>query len=220
MLDLIGNVTELESETIGVVAEWGQARTILVNTPTASELFMGILHPKAALFSCPFDPFAAMNEHKEFIKLLENQGVRVINVRDVLLANTSDRQGKALGNLRQLASASLQYHFNGVDDFSQDRYKEMVINGLSAQTLVDIILNKPKIDLEATDYNTGFEARYSTKPLMNLYFLRDQSITTCKGVVMAKMNSPQREDEVAVINFVYNKLGITPVYQIVGDGRL
>ncbi|MHC0449682.1 MAG: hypothetical protein ACRY3E_06390 [Candidatus Lariskella arthropodorum] len=57
-------------DQIGSKAEWHTAKTILMHTPTNTELFMGVLHPSAALFACPFDPKAAANEHVHFITKL------------------------------------------------------------------------------------------------------------------------------------------------------
>jgi len=219
VVDFVGSCLEIQNE-IGVYAEYDNAKTILVNTPHKTELFMGILHPDAALFSCPFDPLEAIKEHQSFIGLLEDNGAKVINVRDVLLADVHNQDGIALNKLKEAAKFSLKYFRNDIEDLSGDDYKNSVISTLNPELLVDVILTRPEIHLKSTDANTFVSASYKINPLMNLYFLRDQSITTCKGIVLSKMNSDQRADEVSVIKFVYDKIGITPLYQIEANGRL
>ena len=55
---------------------------------------------------------------------------------------------------------------------------------------------------------------------MNMYFTRDQVITTAKGIVVGKMKDAQREKETEIIRLVLDNLGITPVYEITGNAVL
>jgi arginine deiminase len=103
---------------------------------------------------------------------------------------------------------------------TQRKYKEETIVKLSPRELVQIILFQPTVHLYPTSANTGLRATYEVSPVMNLYFCRDQMITTAKGVVIAKMNSPQRAVETKIMKFVLSKLGIRPIYEVVGKGRL
>ena len=102
----------------------------------------------------------------------------------------------------------------------QEAYKNNTIGSLSPTELVRIIMLRPTVQLEQTANNTGFKATYQVAPLMNLYFCRDQMITTAKGVVLSRMNSPQREAETKVMRFVLKKMGIRPIYKVTGEGRL
>ena len=55
---------------------------------------------------------------------------------------------------------------------------------------------------------------------MNLFFLRDQSITTSRGRVIGQMNSPQRAAETAIIKAAYENLGEPIVFEVQDPGRL
>ena len=70
------------------------------------------------------------------------------------------------------------------------------------------------------EHNTGYAASYELNPVMNLYFMRDQMITTAKGVVLGSMNSEQRRVETRIAKFALHKLGVEPIYEVTGDGRL
>ena len=212
---------------VGAKAEWHPAKKIIMHTP-GDEFFMGVIHPAAALFEKTFSLKKAKKEHLDYIKGLNKRGVEIITIVDTLLKGTVDASGntvsgKDLNELRAFAKSFLTYDTSKLSPKKrkeQEAYKDKVIGQLSPYELVRIILQRPIVRLEETGTNTGFEADYEEHPLMNLYFCRDQMITTAKGIVITKMNSPQREGETRVIKFVLQKLGIKPVYEVTGEGRL
>ena len=216
------------SETkIGSPAEWLLARKVLMHTPE-DEIFWGVIHPAAALYEKPFSLQKAALEHRRFIEGLRNAGVTVYTVVETLLKGTTDENGNTIaGNeLNELRNFAKQFltidrsRLHKAMQFAQGKYKEETITGLSPKELVRIILLQPTLHLYPTRTNTGFRATYELSPVMNLYFCRDQMITTARGVVIGKMNSPQRAVETQIMKFVLMKLGITPIYEVVGPGRL
>jgi len=86
--------------------------------------------------------------------------------------------------------------------------------------LVDIIFTRPGIKLYKVDINSGLEAKFFNENLSNLFFTRDQVITVKRGVVLSKMHSGQRQHEVEIMKYVYNKLGVKILHEITGDGFL
>ena len=212
---------------VGARAEWDQARMILMHTPS-EEILHGVIHPAAALFEKPFSLEEARRQHLDYIALLEQEGAVVHTVVQTLLAGTMDAQGRALpgpalDELREFAGRFLVYNTTRLapdEQQRQEQYKQEVLAALSPRELVAVILEQPTVHLHPTEINTGFSATYQSSPVMNLYFCRDQVITTAKGVVVARMNSPQRFVETKIIKFVLNKLGIEPVYEVAGEGRL
>ena len=87
--------------------------------------------------------------------------------------------------------------------------------------LVKIILEQPTVTLVSTgEHNTGYAASYELNPGDDLLFMRDQMITTAKGVVLGSMNSEQRRVETRIAKFALHKLGVEPIYEVTGDGRL
>ena len=213
---------------VGSAAEWDQARTVIVHTP-GDEVRFGLAHPAAALFERPFSLEGAQREHQQFICLMARDGVRVYRLTDILLAGTVDADGqplpgKALDDLRALALSALRYRTNALpanQAAAQDVYRREVIGKLHPHELLAIILQQPVVNLVSTGkHNTGLKASYGADPLMNLYFMRDQVITTAKGLVVGHFNASQREPENRLVRFAYEKLGITPVYQVTGSARL
>ena len=196
-------------------AEWSKAAVILMHTP-GQELFNGVIHPSAGLFEDYFDVDKAAAEHRNYIKMLQKNGIKVYTVRQIL-------EETGIDSLRALASELLQYDVTTLDDDAAadaDRYKKEVIAKMSCADLIRCILLQPTVVLYKTGTNTGYEAQYVQNPLMNLYFTRDQSITTPRGHVICNMNSLQREPEADIISLCYAHLGLKPILRIQGEGRL
>jgi len=211
-----------KSPAISNACEWWKAIKILMHAP-GEEISIATFHPTAALFEKFVPVEKAREEHRAYAKLLEDKGALVYQVVDVLLQGT-DKPGKELEDLQELAFRSSSYtysaDFSERDRLKQEEYRRKVVDEMTPQELVRTIMLRPAVHLEKTGRNTGLTPTYSMSPMANTYFLRDQMITTEKGVVIGKMNSPQRAPETEVIKFVLNKMGIKPVCQIEGEGRL
>jgi len=212
----------------GSAAEWLQAKTVVVHTP-GDEILNGLAHPAAALFERPFSLEGARSEHQAFICLMKERGVQVLRLTDILLAGTLDANGrplpgKHLEQLQALARDALDYKTEKLPKklaAGQEKYKQQVVTVLHPRELVTIILLRPTVTLQSTGgHNTGLKADYAENPLMNLYFMRDQVITTAKGMVIGHFNAPQRELETKIVRFAYAKIGVSPVYAVTGSARL
>ncbi len=195
-------------------SEWDYAKAILMHTP-GEELFDGVIHPYAGLFEYYFDVDKAAEEHKGYIKALEKNGIRVHTVRELL-------EQAPIEKLRACAISALTYDTSNMPDATEksEKYRMSVINGMSRADLIRCILLRPTVNLYSTGNNTGFEAVYTHSPLMNLYFTRDQSITTPRGHIISKMNSTQRAAETQIVSLCYELMGVEPILSITGDGRL
>ena len=196
-------------------AEWSVAGDILMHTP-GQELFNGVIHPSAGLFEDYFDMDKAAEEHHGYISMLEKNGIRVHTVMGIL-------NEVGIDSLRTLASHLLTYDISSIPDedaAKTESYRQSVIQKMSRNDLIRCILLQPTVKLSKTDNNTGYEAQYIQSPLMNLYFTRDQSITTPRGHIICRMNSSQRAPETEIISLCYEHLGLKPVMEISGEGLL
>lgn len=197
-------------------AEWDKAASVLMHTP-GEELFYGVVHPWAGLFEYYFDVQAAADEHQNYKSLLRRQGIEVYEVSDIL-------EDLPVDTLRSLASRVLVYDVSDLCDsdafVNGETYRQQVLQEMTKSDLVKCLLHQPRVILHKTGINTGVEATYEDNSLMNLYFTRDQSITTPKGHIMGRMNSTQRAPETRIIEACYNHLGEPPILSVSGDGRL
>jgi len=213
-----------------VKAEYDRAQTIIMHTP-GGELFFGVLQPSSALFQNePINRYKVKAQHKEYVSTLEKQGIKVLTIKDILLEGTLNEndelvKGLKLEELIGLAEKSIQYTYS--DDITKEKIAETqslhkkIIYNLDPRDLIKIIFGQPEIRIKKCyEGNTDLLSEYVQNPVMNLHFQRDQQITTDMGVVIGKMNSTQRRAETEITKLAYKKLGINPVYEVQGDGRL
>ena len=196
-------------------AEWHRSGSILMHTP-GLEAFDAVIHPAAGLYEDYFDADKVSAEHREYIRRLRAQGITVHTIKEILDRTATDR-------LRALASRVLtsdSSHLAASEGADMEAYREEVLSKMSRADLIRCILLRPTVTLFDSDQNTGYQAEYSYRPLMNLYFTRDQSINTPRGLVICRMNSEQRAPEIDIILLCYEQLGIKPILQVSGEGRL
>lgn len=225
---VIAQPTVARVARVGCYAEWDRPTDVLVHTP-GSELFAGVIHPEAALFERAFSIDGAAAEHRAYIALLRRQGARVHTVVDTLLAGTMDgagraRPGRELDALREFARGFITVDATALpvaDRGEQRAYLDETLAALHPRELVRIILDCPTVRLGPSLVpNTRYAASYEFAPVMNLYLARDQQITTARGVVIGRMNSEQRRVETQIMGFVLRKLGVRPIGEVTGEGRL
>lgn len=194
-------------------AEFTRAHVILMHTPS-QELYDGVIHPAAGLYDDYFDADAAAEEHRGYIAMLEDNDIEVHTVEEVLMSMDHE-------TLRKLADKCLTYDATDtrMSAAEVEDYRQYVLQRMTHRDLYRTLLFHPTVELHETGLNTGLEAVYKRNPLMNLYFLRDQSISTPCGQIMCRMNSSQRADEVDIIEACYHQLGYDPVWRVTGDGN-
>jgi arginine deiminase len=190
---------------------------------------MGALHPAGSLYERPVNMAACTRQHAAFRAALRAHGVRCLTVREILLYDT-DACVRARVALEDLAASRLRYELDTACDarllsaadrfFVGEEYKRQVLETMSAEQLVDVVLCAPTVHVMPSFRDTGFTARYAFEPLTNLQFTRDQAVTTCRGVVLARLRSPQRQREVELLGFCFDKLGLPVVGAIAAPGFL
>lgn len=203
------------------------AKVVIVCEPDLPKM-MGALHPLGSLYERPVNLDVSKKQHTEFRNLLRSHGCRVLTVREILKFGT-ERSVSARLELEDMAAKSLSYEVSPEceDRLSKkdmfyigEEYKKQVLEEMSSDQLVDILLTNPTVHITPSYRDTGFRATYQFSPLSNLVFTRDQQITTCKGIVMGKLRSPQRANEVQLTKFCFKKLGLKIVGGIEEPGYL
>ncbi|PNW79619.1 hypothetical protein CHLRE_08g360350v5 [Chlamydomonas reinhardtii] len=166
------------------------AEVVIVCEPEQASLMMGGLHPRGSLYERPVNIDVAKQQHAEFRNVLRAHGVKVLTVREILAHN--------------------------VDTNMSAR----VICQMGTSQLIDTVMINPTVTLQPSYRDTGFTASYTFEPLSNLVYTRDQQVTTCKGIVMGRLRSAQRQREVQVMRFCFNKLGMAVAGEIKEPGYL
>lgn len=205
-------------------AEYAPADVVIMHEPS-SELYYGVLHPHAALFDTYFNAPKAAIEHQEYRELLQKNGIDVLTIKEVLLKNVVDAfgepvEGPELEEFRLFARSCVRINTSAEASLSaqeieeQHTYLDSVFKVMHPVDLVRTVLLQPNLILKKTPTNTFVTADYNANPVMNLYFSRDQLITTAKGVVVTNLNSPQREIETKILALCLKKMGVKPVLNL------
>ena len=125
---LIGSIVRgRRSVRCGQTCEYRKARLILTHDP-GEELFLGALHPAAALFREHIDIPELIAEHATYRRVLEEAGARVLTVRQILLDGTG-ADGKPadrtkLENLRRFAAGFLTFDTQNLSPETAGQQKE------------------------------------------------------------------------------------------------
>lgn len=100
-------------------------------------------------------------------------------------------------------------------------YLLSALSDLTSPELVKLLFLRPTVHVEKSHINTALKTtKIELKPLGNMVFTRDQQIVTGRGLVMGTMNSDQRRHETAVMKLFFEAVGIRPVCEVTGSGRL
>ena len=193
-------------------AEYETARLVLMHTP-GEEVFCGAMHPAAALKY--MDVKRAGDEHRAYVEFLRNEaGAEVMTVREIL-------ERTETGELREFASRFLTYSVRVLaaeDRAAAEEYRWETLEQMTKDELIRVILLRPTLHLRRSVRNTGWRAEYALRPLMNLFYMRDQMINTPRGPVIGRMNSEQRAEEADVAEFCLRQMGIRAVHRVSDEG--
>lgn len=205
------------------------AEVVIVCEPEGATLTMGGLHPRGSLYERPVNIDSAKAQHATFREVLRAHGVRVLTVREILAFGVEERMGARV-ELEELAADTLTYKLaegHAASDLSEadafylgDAYKRQVVSAMSTSQLIEICLINPTVTLMPSYRDTGLTASYTFEPLSNLVYTRDQQITTCRGIVMGRLRSQQRQKEVELMAYCFRKLGLPIAGTIVEPGFL
>ena len=196
-------MTEAANLAPSVRAEYDTARTVLVHEPGA-ELLSALLWPEESCFARCFDSTSARREHRAFTEALSSLGVEVLRLGDLL--QRSDR-------LREMAADTLSFPLEA----PSDQERSTILDVLSSADLVRILLERPAVSVRERG---SFDPELRSRALSNLYFVRDQLLTTDRGVVLGRFARPVRRPEVGVVRAALEAAGIRPLYAIEPEGVL
>ncbi|MFP3171048.1 MAG: arginine deiminase family protein [Sulfolobaceae archaeon] len=169
-------------------AEWDPLKKVALHKP-GLEVFFGLLEPEKSLFKRRFDFVKARKEYEELIDALKSEGVTTFRV------------------LRSIIRRALK------DEKFYEKLKRVVGVNADPWFLAKLLVLRPKF------ISTNGEVRVElVNPLSNLYFMRDQQITTKNGVVIGRMAKPQRSAETELVKLFWESISVK--YGEVKEGYL
>ena len=192
-------------------SESSPVRYILVHIPD-KEIFMSTLHPSSSLFKDLTYEVEIKKCFDNLEKILKENNIELITVRSALKLNKTSLKELAFKALKYVEDDKIEFNktsenYKKFKEYISDSYKNKIIEKLTQDQLVDIILTNPKYKLKPTNLNTCIEpSLISFNPLRNLIFCRAQQIITAKGVIIGRTRSSQYSREHIIMEQVFTNL--------------
>lgn len=193
---------------IHVYSEIGELESVLVHEPGREIDYISPSRLDELLFSAILESHDARKEHKEFVQILKNEGVNVVELTD-LVTETYD-----------LVDAKTKEKL--LDEFVDDSEPALTPELKSA---VKKFLKARKSTREMIEYMMAGITKYDLKieaknelivdPMPNLYFTRDPFASVGNGVTIHFMRYKVRQRETLFSRFIFTnhpKLMKTPWY--------
>ena len=120
------------------------------------EIFISTLHPAASLYEDVTDYNKVKECFDNLKKILKEKNIELITVRSALKLNKTALNRLAFKSLKYEISDDINFNKNSKEykiflNYTKDDYKQEIINKLSEDQLVDVVLNNPKYILAPTN---------------------------------------------------------------------
>lgn len=199
---------------INVYSEIGQLKEVLVHTPGDEIRYVAPSRLDELLFSAVLQPEAAIEEHKEFIRILKDNGVKVIQLSE-LTAKTYDSVSK------EVQEEFIEEWLDQAKPALDDEMRLVVKKYLKSIPNTKDMIRKMMSGITARELKIKQNNPLIVDPMPNLYFTRDPFASIGNGISINIMKYPTRKREVIFSRFVFThneKYKNTPRYfDIVGN---
>nr|4E4J_A Chain A, Arginine deiminase [Malacoplasma penetrans HF-2]4E4J_B Chain B, Arginine deiminase [Malacoplasma penetrans HF-2]4E4J_C Chain C, Arginine deiminase [Malacoplasma penetrans HF-2]4E4J_D Chain D, Arginine deiminase [Malacoplasma penetrans HF-2]4E4J_E Chain E, Arginine deiminase [Malacoplasma penetrans HF-2]4E4J_F Chain F, Arginine deiminase [Malacoplasma penetrans HF-2]4E4J_G Chain G, Arginine deiminase [Malacoplasma penetrans HF-2]4E4J_H Chain H, Arginine deiminase [Malacoplasma pen len=198
---------------INVYSEIGELKEVLVHTPGDEIRYTAPSRLEELLFSAVLKADTAIEEHKGFVKILQNNGIKVIQLCD-LVAETYELCSKEVRN------SFIEQYLDEALPVLKKEIRPVVKDYLLSFPTVQMV-RKMMSGILANELNIKQDNPLIIDGMPNLYFTRDPFASMGNGVSINCMKYPTRKREVIFSRFVFTnnpKYKNTPRYfDIVGN---
>lgn len=184
---------------INVYSEIGTLKEVLVHTPGKEIEYVSPARLDELLFSAILEPNSAREEHRRFIKILEDEGIKVIQLVDLVSSTYEDAKDKDKNEFIERFLDEVKPKLSSTNRplvkkylLEQDSVKEMV------QKMMSGILRKEIPGIKTKNVLV-------VDPMPNLYFTRDPFASVGNGVTINKMKYKTRCRETIFADFIFTK---------------
>ena len=207
-------------------AEWLPLQVVIVCEPNIETLF-ALIETQSSNFLRPFSLEEGRAEHRAFRERLEQTGVKVYDLRELLTLGC-DMPGPPLDRLKGWAKNAVHHVFDPrltIDDLRavQSGFRE-TLKAMDPPSLAQLILLRPSLFIapnsEALDPTSRFTTRFEINPAHNAYYVRDPMMTTMAGCVIGRLTLEPRQVENEIMEYALTQLGIRPIYRVQAPGHL
>jgi arginine deiminase len=172
-----------------------------------------------ANFNGPFPFNRGVNgQHKKLEDILRQEGVEVYDLKKKVLENQRSRE---LTKEIILESFKKVYKMPQYQGRNPEKDAETLAFGAEDDMIWYTLTLNPRVDgyEKYGEDPRNWVPKVVSKPVGNLYYMRDQQIVTDTGLIMGNMKRPVRKRETSITELAWESLGIKPIHKI-KDGFL
>ncbi|MGL5590851.1 MAG: arginine deiminase family protein [Metamycoplasmataceae bacterium] len=172
-------------------------RKVLVHTPGKEIEYISPERLDELLFSAVLEPKQAREEHKAFIKILEDEGVEVVQLVD-LISDTYDMASKESRN--EFIETWLDEVQPKIPNSEiRKKIKDYILSRKNTKELISLLMSA----ITAKELNIESKHELLVDPMPNLYFTRDPFASVGNGVTVHKMKYKTRQRETIFSEFIF-----------------
>jgi len=196
--------TSAERSGLGVHSEVGKLRKVLVCSPGLAHRRLTPSNSDDLLFDDVLWVDNAERDHRDFVALMRDRGIDVVDLHDLLTEVVGQPDAKAWLLDRKIVANEVGL---GLVDETRS-----FLDGLDARTLADYLIGGLSTTDLPDDFRPGYVALarertgirdYLMPPLPNTLYTRDTTCWIYGGVTLNPLYWPARHDETLIMKAVY-----------------
>ncbi|MBR2055843.1 MAG: arginine deiminase [Mycoplasmataceae bacterium] len=183
-------------KSINVYSEIGELEEVLVHTPGDEIRHVAPSRLDELLFSAELEPDTAIKEHKSFVKILKEHGVKVVQLVDLCSA-TYDAVSE------DIQEEFIEDWLNQAEPKLNIEHRELVKKYLKSSKNTKEMIKKMISGIRAKELNIKQKESLIVDPMPNLYFTRDPFASIGNGISLNSMKYKTRKREVLFSKFIF-----------------
>ena len=183
-------------KSINVYSEIGELEEVLVHTPGDEIRHVAPSRLDELLFSAELEPDTAIKEHKSFVKILKEHGVKVVQLVDLCSA-TYDAVSE------DIQEEFIEDWLNQAEPKLNIEHRELVKKYLKSSKNTKEMIKKMISGIRAKELNIKQKESLIVDPMPNLYFTRDPFASIGNGISLNSMKYKTRKREVLFSRFIF-----------------
>lgn len=183
-------------KSINVYSEIGELEEVLVHTPGDEIRHVAPSRLDELLFSAELEPDTAIKEHKSFVKILKEHGVKVVQLVDLCSA-TYDSVSE------DIQEEFIEDWLNQAEPKLNIEHRELVKKYLKSSKNTKEMIKKMISGIRAKELNIKQKESLIVDPMPNLYFTRDPFASIGNGISLNSMKYKTRKREVLFSKFIF-----------------
>lgn len=182
---------------INIYSEIGTLKEVLVHTPGNEIRRVSPERLEELLFSAVLEPDEAIKEHKSFCKILEDLGVKVIQLSD-LTAETYDLLDDKIKD--QFIEEWLDQSEPKLNKELREKVKKFILSSKNSREMI----RKMMSGVLAEEIGIKQDKALVVDPMPNLYFTRDPFASIGNGISLNSMKYSTRRREVIFSKLIFS----------------